>query len=572
MTINEAVDFIIKGVKEEWSALEKIRYVYIELGKILYKNTDFFFSVDNKLGDKNLTIEEIEKIYDDKKDSGDLKVICRSAAYILQKVYDILGIKSELIKSNNNIINYEDEDKDKSLEINHWFLAAYDEDGKAYFLTLASDLPYIQMGMQTKHFATNIPYTKTQKNGNVIQVYCGDEIKHTVLKDEQLRRIDMNIGYLKNYYNYDENYRLSNNVSLNYTDAAIAMLANELKGNKLYYDIEIQNTRFYKKLMEFRSADKELSLYGKKLDSLRKEDWDAWVKRLCKLVHKKIEQMIEYKIYIKTYYNEENWNYKEWLNDICVQLQRHLFRILKNDHSELYITGDFNYSKWSRSMKKVIQSETGIYDIDNILLMLDKTNILVTSIELGQPTEKFMKVFTLLAYHFLNRNYVLESDVNGKKVTNKYISHKFSVLFKKIFSCNEGPTEFNKMNYSEQTVIIKLMLEKMFPELNVANAIIGDNYDEQYTVIQNRIQVYAVKNKTSDEYAFIFHIVGDKSNKDFYDDAFDDCYYFYNPKENVFKVTNILNIGNDYNIISNRLKTRIEDMENIEYEDKRWKK
>lgn len=572
MTINEAVDFIIKGVKDEWSALEKIRYVYLELGKILYKNTDFFFSVDNKLGDKNLTIEEIEKIYDDKKDSGDLKVICRSAAYILQKVYDILGIKSELIKSNNNIINYEDEDKDKSLEINHWFLAAYDEDGKAYFLTLASDLPYIQMGMQTKHFATNIPYTKTQKNGNVIQVYCGDEIKHTVLKDEQLRKIDVNIGYLKNYYNYDENYRLSNNVSLNYTDAAIAMLANELKGNKLYYDIEIQNTRFYKKLMEFRSADKELSLYGKKLDSLKKEDWDAWVKRLCKLVHKKIEQMIEYKIYIKTYYNEENWNYKEWLNDICVQLQRHLFRILKNNHPELYITGDFNYSKWSRSMKKVIQSETGIYDIDNILLMLDKTNILVSSIELGQPTEKFMKVFTLLAYHFLNRNYVLESDVNGKKVTNKYISHKFSVLFKKIFSCNEGPTEFNKMNYSEQTVIIKLMLEKMFPELNVANAIIGDNYDEQYTVIQNRIQVYAVKNKTSDEYAFIFHIVGDKSNKDFYDDAFDDCYYFYNPKENVFKVTNILNIGNDYNIISNRLKTRIEDMENIEYEDKRWKK
>lgn len=572
MTINEAVDFIIKGVKDEWSALEKIRYVYLELGKILYKNTDFFFSVDNKLGDKNLTIEEIEKIYDDKKDSGDLKVICRSAAYILQKVYDILGIKSELIKSNNNIINYEDEDKDKSLEINHWFLATYDEDGKAYFLTLASDLPYIQMGMQTRHFATNIPYTKTQKNGNVIQVYCGDEIKHTVLKDEQLRKIDVNIGYLKNYYNYDENYRLSNNVSLNYTDAAIAMLANELKGNKLYYDIEIQNTRFYKKLMEFRSADKELSLYGKKLDSLRKEDWDAWVKRLCKLVHKKIEQMIEYKIYIKTYYNEENWNYKDWLNDICVQLQRHLFRILKNDHPELYITGDFNYSKWSRSMKKVIQSETGIYDIDNILLMLDKTNILVSSIELGQPTEKFMKVFTLLAYHFLNRNYVLESDVNGKKVTNKYISHKFSVLFKKIFSCNEGTTEFNKMNYSEQTVIIKLMLEKMFPELNVANAIIGDNYDEQYTVIQNRIQVYAVKNKTSDEYAFIFHIVGDKSNKDFYDDAFDDCYYFYNPKENVFKVTNILNIGNDYNIISNRLKTRIEDMENIEYEDKRWKK
>lgn len=570
MTINEAIDYIIKGVKEEWNGLEKIRYVYLELGKILYKNTDFFFSADKKLGDKNLTIEEMEQIYEDKKDSGDLKVICRSAAYILQKTYDILGIKSELIKSNNNIINYEDDGK--SLEINHWFLAVYDESGKAYFLTLASDLPYIQMGMQTKHFASNIPYTKTQKKGKVIQVYCGEEIKHTVLSDEQLRVVDKNIGYLKNYYNYDENYRLSKNISLNYTDADINMLSNEFKGNRLYYDIEIQNTRFYKKLMEFRSGDKELSLYGKKKDSLDKEDWDVWVKRLCKLVHKKIEQMIEYKIYIKTYYNEENWNYREWLCDICVQLQRYLFRNLKNDHPELYLSGEFNYSKWSRSMKKVLQDETGIYDIDNVLLMLDKTNILVSSIELGQPTEKFMKVFSMLAFHFLNRNYVLESNVNGNKVTNKYISHKFSVLFKKIFSCNDGTTEFNNMNYSEQTVIIKLMLEKMFPELNVANAAIGDEYDEQYTVVQNRIQVYAVKNKTSDEYAFIFHIVGDESRDDLYDDDFDDCYYFYDPKENVFKVTNILNIGGDYNIISNRLKTRIEDMENIEREDKRWSK
>ncbi len=570
MTINEAVDYIINGVKEEWTVLEKIRYVYLELGKILYKNTDFFFSADKKLGDKNLTIEEMEQIYEDKKDSGDLKVICRSAAYILQKVYDILGIKSELIKSNNNIINYEDDGK--SLEINHWFLAVYDEDGKAYFLTLASDLPYIQMGMQTKHFASNIPYTKTQKNGKVIQVYCGEEIKHTVLSDAQLREVDKNVGYLKYYYNYDESYRLSKDISLNYTDADINMLASELKSNKLYYDIEIQNTRFYRKLMEFRNGDKELSLYGRKKDSLDKEDWDVWVKKLCKLVHKKIEQIIEYKIYIKTYYNEENWNYREWLYDMCIQLQRHLFQNLKSDHSELYLSGEFNYSKWSRSMKKILQSESEIYDIDNVLLMLDKTNILVSSIELGQPTEKFMKVFTMLAYHFLNRNYVLESNVNGNKVTSKYIGHKFSVLFKKIFSCNDGTIDFNRMNYSEQTVIIKMVLEKMFPELNVANAAIGDEYDEQYTVIQNRIQVYAVKNKTSDEYAFIFHIVGDESRNDLYDDAFDDCYYFYNPKENIFKVTNILNIGNDYTIISNRLKTRIEDMENIEHEEKKWGK
>ena len=54
----------------------------------------------------------------------------------------------------------------------------------------------------------------------------------------------------------------------------------------------------------------------------------------------------------------------------------------------------------------------------------------------------------------------------------------------------------------------------------------------------------------------IFHIVGD--------DSYDDTYYFYNPKENIFKIANILNIDNEYVIISNRLRTRIEDMEDIE--------
>lgn len=559
MTINDTIDTVLRGVKAEWTTLEKIRYVYLALGKTLHKHTDFFFSVDNKLSDRNMLIEEIKQIYEDKKDTGDLKVICRSAAYMLQKAYDRLGIKSELIKSNNNVINYEN--NGENVEINHWFLAVYDDEGKAYFLTLASDLPYIQMNMQTRHFASSIPYTKVQKNGEVIQVYCGKEIKHTVLDDEQLREIDEKIGYLRNQYHYDSDYQMTKKWFYNYDDAAIAMLVNELKNNKLYYDLECQSTRFYTKLMEFRNGDKEISFYGKETQSIEKEDWEVWIKKLCKFVHRKIEQIIGYKIYVDTYYNEENWNYKDWLYDICVQLQRYLYQFMNEDHPELYVTPDFNYSKWSRSMKKVIQDNYRVHEIDNVLAMLDKTNILASSV-LGKPTDKFMKVFNMLAYHFMNRNYVFESDVNDKRITSKYIAHKFSRLFKRVFSCGEEKTEFNSMSYSEQIVILKMIVDKMFPEINIDNGILEEWYDDRYSVVQNRIQTYAIRSKSNDEYAVVFHVLGDET--------YDDTYYFYDPKENIFKVTNILNINDGYTIISNRLRTRIEDMEDIE--EKKTKK
>ena len=139
MTVNQIVDYVIGNVNDSWPTLYKIRYVYLELGKLLQKDTDFFFSVDHKLEEQNLTLEDIERVYCDDKSAGDLKVICRSAAYILQNVYEKLGIKSELIKSNNNVIDVNFDDK--NVIIHHWFLAVYDDNGKVYFLTLASDLP-----------------------------------------------------------------------------------------------------------------------------------------------------------------------------------------------------------------------------------------------------------------------------------------------------------------------------------------------------------------------------------------------------------------------------------------------
>lgn len=553
MTINEVVEKVVNSVDKNWSTLEKIRYVYLSVGKMLSKYTDFFFSVDNKLGNQQLTISQIEEVYEDDKREGDLRVICRSAAYILQRIYDELGIKSDLIKSNNNVINYEVDDH--SLLINHWFLVVYDDDGKAYFLTLASDLPYIQMGMETRHFATNIPYRKMAKNGEIIQVYCGDEIKHTVLDSKTLREVDTKIGYIKTQYNYDEDYKKTNDYHYNYEDAAIHMLSNELKSNKLYMEIEGYNTYFYRKLTDFRNGDKHISFCDTPKDEITPEDWNVWLKKLCKMVHRRLEKIVGYRIFIKHFYNEDEWNYNEWIEEVCKQVQRYIFQYADKSLDDLWIQDNFNYAKWSRSMKKSDELNYRELDVDNVMVILDKTNTLAKYAMSGKPPKNFMSLFNSLTYHFVNRDFTLEGAIQDGTVSSKYISHKFKVLFNRIFSCNEELIDLNNMEYSEQIVIIKMILDRMFPELTSDNAIIEDYYNENYSLVQNRIQVYSLKHKKNGEYAVVFHILAD--------DTMNDSYFFYDLKTNKFKIANILQINKEYTIVSDRFKSRIEEMENL---------
>ena len=133
MTVEELSKRVIDSIDDSWSTIEKIRYVYLEVGKFVEKHTDFFYSVDKKLGEKQLSLDEIEEIYEDDKTSGDLKVICRSASFILQHIYTKLGIDSELIKTNNTILASDDE---KEFLLNHWILVVKDGD-KNYFMTLS---------------------------------------------------------------------------------------------------------------------------------------------------------------------------------------------------------------------------------------------------------------------------------------------------------------------------------------------------------------------------------------------------------------------------------------------------
>ena len=274
--VNQLIDMVLSGMNQNWPTLYKIRYIYLRLGKFLYKDADFFFSADGKLGEANLSIPQIKDIYNNEMGRmvrSKLKVICRSASYILKMAYDKVGVHSELVETNTTITAKVGEEE---FLINHWLLAIYDDDGKIYFATLTPDLPYIQMNMDTRHFASDIPY-KREFNGKVMQLYKGDEIKNSVISRERLKEIDIEIGYINKSYHYNDKGQRDEKWFLQYDNAGFYMLRDNLRDNKLFYELEIMETPFYQELMTFEGNDQRvISFVDDDMNTVTNQDWHYW--------------------------------------------------------------------------------------------------------------------------------------------------------------------------------------------------------------------------------------------------------------------------------------------------------
>ena len=159
-------------------------------------------------------------------------------------------------------------------------------------------------------------------------------------------------------------------------------------------------------------------------------------------------------------------------------------------------------------------------------------------------------------FHFIEPSHLYENNLNNGYISNYYIANKFSKIYSKIFSCNELVLDFNKLDYSEQIIIIKEMINIMFPEISKNNCLKFENYSDKYSPILNRIQVYPIKHKTSGNYAVVFNIVGDIKQNDYY--------FFYNLQTNEFCPLDILQLLDEYIIISDRFKSRLDEIESIE--------
>lgn len=261
---------IIKSINPSWNKDEIIRYVYLYVGKYISKNVSFFYSLGRKLDNKNYDYKKIKSTYESKQ-IRNLSIICKSAAIVLQRIYKKLSIKSNLVET-TQFNPFIDEESNETLEVHHWFLAVTSDNDRIYFLTIVPDLFNIQFNMKTEHFANNITYIRVNKKGEEEIQYKGPEIKHTVLSDEELTRIDEKIGYIIPYTVKEGNKQKRYD---GYDNIFIENLRTYVRKNNYLMELGY-DTDFFKDIMNYNVNNMLIEEYLNTKD-FSMEEIDKWI-------------------------------------------------------------------------------------------------------------------------------------------------------------------------------------------------------------------------------------------------------------------------------------------------------
>ena len=173
--INEYIEKI-KRETEGFSEDELIRYVYMDLGKRLAFNLDFFLG--NAEQQKEIYATRRMHVANEALSSN--IIICKDSSNIMELILKRLGV---------DIITTVDPDEYKT-KCAHVFNIVRPDDGRpAYKVDLQQDLKNIQSHMRTTEFGTS--------------VLQGEP---SVISRDELERIDRKIGYITNGYYYADEY------------------------------------------------------------------------------------------------------------------------------------------------------------------------------------------------------------------------------------------------------------------------------------------------------------------------------------------------------------------------------
>lgn len=544
MNIDELIQDVIKTINPTWSNKYKIRRVYTTLGEKLSKNTDFFFSLERKLEEKNLSLEDIKKIND-----GEIldayKVTCHSSAKLLKMIYDKLDIKSTILAVDQNAIyNIDNED----LNIKHYVLLVEDgqEENTIYYESLVPDLALIQQGLMPKHF---LKFDKRLFNTHSLKENSLNISAEDINKfRKEYEKIDIETGYIKTYYDIFN----KNNYELKYNDYAFEILHKAMISNKLYEQILVSEEYAYKKMTNFiGSNNQNINLTEIKLTDLGEEDWQMFINNICNFVKQKISTIFP-NCSIENL-NIEKLGYETWLKEICLAITSSVIQTPNISLTDL--KNNFNFSTWCRQMKATFNDNNEaviiLARLNSIIPLCNKKRIIKEK-NLGKKLYHFL---SFLSLKFVNPKYYPQNIKGLNYIPNDYIGYKFFKLFPYIFNCTGLLNQFNKSEYYEQVIIIKQVLELLFPELTYANCHLINAYQENFSPVSNRIHILPIMHKKTGEYSIIFNIVASKENNE------EDYYFKYDIKNNNFEVVNILNIKLNYIIISSRLKSKIEQVE-----------
>ena len=157
MKINTLDDFIKIIPKELETIIERARFLYLELGKRSFYDTEYKYFMFGE--------EEEYTCYSNKSYSNPNIIICTTLA----KQYTELLIKAGI-------------DAEIAYENGHYLVKFYDENGDYHFADITNDLKNIQFGCRTRYFGAQ------------------------TINEEKLRNIDLKLGYITEKISYTEDY------------------------------------------------------------------------------------------------------------------------------------------------------------------------------------------------------------------------------------------------------------------------------------------------------------------------------------------------------------------------------
>lgn len=552
---------IIPRIDNSWTKRQKIRFVYLELGKYLEKNTDFF--LNDKLDDFALSKEEMMNIY-----SNDIvntsnrenyryqyQVICKSAAFFLKYIFDKIGIKSEYVRTTG-----------KSDGIRHWFIAAQDDTGSNLFLTLAADLPFIKNNFPTEHFATDFSYMR-----DGIQLYeAPEEIDHLVLSKEELKSLDESIGYSK-LYSLDEKGRTIDLFPKNYSYIHFTTVEENSEIFNIFKRClkiddslikridEIENSDFIDFLQELNkyvcnSIVKSLNIDG---TNVLGKDIEGSLKNIIVELGKKRNINIDGNLSIKQIMKSIKKTDLFRGYEQNIELINILLRV--NNLINNFVSIREQYEKLQKEISELENNKLDESNADIFKSLLYEESILKNKLEDAQKEIGISKLNELLkriSYYFVSE----DLEYNSSAISTTYVAKKLAVMFPIVFESyrpqdpDRTPNSFSLQGYSEQIVIIKKLLRIVFNEITQKNTSKISNYNSHYSPVENIIQTYPLRDKKTGEYCIGFYISGLDDEKEYS--------FIYIPSINVFKSFDLLMESENYLIVSNRFTNKIDELEN----------
>lgn len=165
----------VKQETENFSDIEKLRYVYLDLGKKFNFDLDFAFGNSRK---KKMIYEHSHR-RDELDKSMDSNIgICKSISYIFEYVIKRLGIDIKTIVAPQDNRKYP-----------HVYNVVTTSDGKSYIFDLQEDMRLIKAHLRTKYFGIST-----------------DDYNKTIISRFDLDKIDKKLGYITGNLYYTDEY------------------------------------------------------------------------------------------------------------------------------------------------------------------------------------------------------------------------------------------------------------------------------------------------------------------------------------------------------------------------------